>query len=58
MPGLDKLLGLIKKAELRNTVVLAFVIAFCMALLIYFNGFSYLASNQMQNQVVQTPVSL
>jgi len=44
IPGLDKLLGLIKKADLRNTIVIALVIAMCLAFLIYYHGFSYLAT--------------
>ncbi len=39
IPGLDKLLGLIRRAELKNTLILAGVIALCLALLIYFHGF-------------------
>lgn len=44
IPGLDKVLGLIRRAELKNTLILAGVIALCLAVLLYFNGFRALAS--------------
>ena len=31
-------MGLIKRAELKNTLILALVIAFCIALIVYFHG--------------------
>eukprot|EP00347_Sterkiella_histriomuscorum_P000833 403374341 len=39
IPGLDKLMGLIKKAEFKNTLIIAAVIAMCLALMLYFHGF-------------------
>lgn len=32
-------MGLIRRAELKNTVIIALVIAMCLALMIYFHGF-------------------
>jgi hypothetical protein len=39
MPGLDKIIGLIRRAELKNTLIIAFVIALCLVFMIYFNGY-------------------
>jgi uncharacterized membrane protein YvbJ len=35
VPGLDKMLGLIKRVELRNKLIIAFVIALCIVILIF-----------------------
>lgn len=35
IPGLDSLLGAIKRVELRNRIVIAFVMGVCLAILIY-----------------------
>ena len=35
MPGLDRMMGLIKSVELRNRIIIAFVIALCLAFFIY-----------------------
>jgi hypothetical protein len=43
VPGIDKLIGLISKANLKNTVILALVIAFCLVILIYSSGFVLLS---------------
>lgn len=44
IPGLDKIMGLIKKAELKNTVIIAMVIAFCIVVIIYLEGFSNISA--------------
>jgi hypothetical protein len=36
IPGLDRMIGMIKNVELRNRLVIAFVIALCLAFFIYF----------------------
>jgi len=38
VPGLDKLISMISRAKLKNTIILAFVIALCLAILIYSKG--------------------
>ena len=35
IPGLDRMMGLIKSVELRNRIIIAFVIALCLAFFIY-----------------------
>ena len=35
VPGLDKVLGLIKRTELRNKIIIAFVIALCIVTMIF-----------------------
>ncbi len=35
MPGIDKLVGMIRTVELRNKIIIAFVIALCIAIWIY-----------------------
>lgn len=35
MPGLDRIMGMIKSVELRNRIIIAFVIALCLAFFIY-----------------------
>ncbi len=37
VPGLDRMIGMVKRVEVRNRVVIAFVIALCFAILIYFH---------------------
>lgn len=39
IPGADQLISLINKAEQKNTIILAFVIAACLAALLYALGF-------------------
>ena len=39
IPGADQLISLINKAEQKNTIILAFVIALCLAALLYAVGF-------------------
>jgi len=41
VPGLDKLMGLIKKAETKNTIIIALVISLCLVFMIYFHGFKH-----------------
>ena len=38
MPGADKIIGMINKAEQKNKVILAFVIALCIAALLWATG--------------------
>ena len=35
LPGIDKLVGMIRTVELRNKIIIAFVIALCIAIWIY-----------------------
>ena len=42
IPGLDQLIGMIGKAKLKNTVIIALVIAICLIILIYSSGFTLL----------------
>jgi len=35
VPGLDRMIGMIKNVELRNRIIIAFVIAICLAIFIY-----------------------
>lgn len=45
LPGIDKLMGLMEKAKLKNTVIIAFVISICLAILIYSSGFKYVINS-------------
>ena len=35
VPGLDRMVGMIKHLELRNRLIIAFVIALCLAIILY-----------------------
>lgn len=35
VPGLDRMLGMIKTVELRNRLIIAFVIALCISIILY-----------------------
>ena len=45
IPGLDKLIGLVKSAKLRNSLVIALVIAVCLAFTIYMQGYLAIIKN-------------
>ena len=52
IPGLDRMLGLIKNVETRNKIVIAFVIALCVSFVIYFHFLSpFLASGVVGSSV-------
>lgn len=37
VPGLDRMIGMIKRIEVRNRVVIALVIAICLAIIMYYH---------------------
>lgn len=41
MRGADRLITMINKAELKNTLILAFVIALCLCITLYMMGFDF-----------------
>jgi type II secretory pathway component PulM len=44
VPGLDRVIGMIKQVETRNRIIIALVIALCLATIIYLQFLSPIAS--------------
>jgi hypothetical protein len=44
LPGIDKLLGMVKRVKVKNTLILSFVIAFCLVIMIWFHGLKQLTT--------------
>ncbi len=44
VPGIDKLVGLISKAKVRNAIVIAFVLALCMVFFLFMQGMTVSSS--------------
>ena len=47
LPGIDKLMGMIQKTKLKNTVIIAFVISICLVILIYYHGIKVVQSTNL-----------